>query len=401
MIDYFKKFYFYFEYVVKVEYAARLAALAQQSSVDYLTMLEKSSWQDLVKSMITKLGSWDAVEKKLLDPALTPQWQAVKGFIDATTWQELPKSSFWNSFNKITTTSLINSEFWQNYLKYTITRSFVQDAIILSSIKQLEQSIFLYIPNIEIAYYHPDFVALRNGSEMYHLSLILTDAFRVRLLENCHEWNVLQDAKTGSYDLAKIYAAVKDFQETPFYKIAALGESDAINTFNALAQKKVPDQLKLLQDHPTLHDQMSLFSMIKILHALTNYLYNKDHLDTTMAQLDRLAKNKAGPQPSILLYSTEDYVYLDDLNHLNDSVAQEVAEQAKHDQTQNPVEKSWNKLTKPNNDKVVVQGWSDFVDDIGARQDVWDDVQKIGGDAVKGFEHAGRIISGIILIRRV
>ncbi len=394
LLDYFKKFYFYFEYVVKVEYAARLAALAPQLAVDFVTIIQQSSWQGLVKTMIAKAGSWDALEKKLFDPALTPQWQAVNGTIDAKTWQEVPQSSFWNSLNTITTKSLINATFWQNYLKYTIARTFIQDAVILNSIKQLEQSIFLYIPNIEVAYYHPDFVALRNGSEMYHLSLLLTDAFRLRLLENCNDWKIFKDAKTGTYDQLKIYAAIKDFQTTPFYKVAVLGETDAINAFNAIAQKKVPDDLKLLQGQPTLHDQINLFSMVKILHALTHYLYNKDHLDSTMTFMNRTKKNQSGPQPSILLYSAEDYVYLDDLNHLNDSMEQEVAEQALHNQTTDPVAKSFNKLIKPQKGTVKVQGWSDFFEDIGsAVSDVWDDIEKTGSDAFSALEDAGESLA--------
>ena len=280
------------------------------------------------KSNDRKAGSWDNLEKKLFDASIQPQWDAVTTFIDAKTWQEVPQSSFWKSLSAVTAKSLTNSMFWQNYLKYTITRTFIQDAIILSSIKQLEESIFLYIPNIEIAYYHPDFVSLRNGSEMYHFSIFLTDAFRLRFLNIAMIGTRCKDPKTGSYDLVKLYAATKDFQETDFYKIAVLGEGDAISTFNAIAQKKVPDQLKLMQTQPTLHDQICLMSMVKILHALTNYLYNKDHLDTTMQFFARIKKNQSGPQPSILLYSTEDYVFLDDLNHLNDTVEQDVKQQA-------------------------------------------------------------------------
>lgn len=395
LLTYYKKFYFYFEYVAKVEYAARMAALAPQLSVDFVSVIQKDSWQGLIKTMIAKAGSWDALEKKLLVSTITPQWQAVMPFIDAKTWQEVPQSSFWKGFDGILTTkSLINSTFWQNYLKYTIARTFVQDGVIVNSIKQLEQSIFLYIPNIEVAYYHPDFVALRNGSEMYHLSLLLTDAFRSRLLEHCNDWNTLTDATTGDYDQLKIYAAIKDFQTTPFYKVAVLGEGDPISTFNSIAQKKVPDDVKLLQTQPTLHDQINVLSMVKILHALTHYLYNKDHLDTTMNTINQINKNKSGPQPSILLYSPEDYIYLDDLNHLNDSIEQGVAQQAKHDQDPNPVSKSWNKLVNPQKDTVKVQSWSSFFDDIAsAVTNVWDDIEKTAVDAFDSLKNAGESLA--------
>ncbi len=390
LIDYFKKFYFYFEYIVKVEYAARLAALAPNLGIDFVTSLEKTSWQDFVKAMIAKAGSWDNLEKKLLDASIQPQWDAVTTFIDAKTWQEVPQSSFWKSLSVVTAKSLTSSMFWQNYLKYTITRTFIQDSIILSSIKQLEESIFLYIPNIEIAYYHPDFVSLRNGSEMYHLSLLLTDAFRLRLLEHCNDWNTFKDPKTGSYDLVKLYAATKDYQATDFYKVAVLGEADAISTFKAIAQKKVPDQLKLMQTQPTLHDQICLMSMVKILHALTNYLYNKDHLDTTMQFFARINKNQSGPQPSMLLYSTEDYIFLDDLNHLNDTVEQDVIQKASQPKSTNPVDNAWNKLVKPSQGKVTTQSWSDFVDDITRTAgDVWSDIEKTGEDAYSALEKAG------------
>ena len=97
LIQYFKKFYFYFEYIAKVEYAARLAALAPNLGIDFVTSLEKTSWQDFVKAMIAKAGSWDNLEKKLLDASVQPQWDAVTTFIGAKTWQEVPQSSFWKS----------------------------------------------------------------------------------------------------------------------------------------------------------------------------------------------------------------------------------------------------------------------------------------------------------------
>ena len=143
--------------------------------------------------MQSKLGAWKTLEQKLLAPSLVPFWDKIKGLIQAFHHgKNFVTTSFWKSL-QLTNDSIINAGLWQKYVKYIITRSFVQDQSLLISIKEVEETIFKYIPNIEVAYYNPDFTALRNASEMFHISLILTDNLRNRHIPFCNDWKVSKD----------------------------------------------------------------------------------------------------------------------------------------------------------------------------------------------------------------
>ncbi len=412
IIQYFKNFYFYFEYVVKIEFAARIADYAHQNGIDFRSLLETKSWQDLVTLVEGKAGGWSALEKKLFDGSVKPDWNAIQGLIKASSWQDLVTTSFWTSLNKISNQSLTRSSFWQKYVKYTITRSFVQDQQLLLSIKQVEETIFKYIPNIEIAYYTPDFTSLRNASEMFHITLILTDALRNRYVPQCDEWQKLDDIK-------KIYTASLDFQKTPFYSLASYALEDQSAVYASVAQNKDPIKVPLndekFKQEPLLQEELLLLSMIKILHALTNYLYDSKHLETTMNVLAN--KSIVQPHPSIFLYAPEDYLYLEDLNLVHDSFKQTTVETktpmalgpggtSKKQTAKALFDAVMQNQKKIENPQVKVQGffgdlwidvtknvvgWAGDVEDAGEK--VWKDVEKTGKDFIDFATDAGEAIA--------
>lgn len=397
IIQYFKNFYFYLEYVVRLEYAARAVDYAHQNNIaDVVAFLENKTWKDLIALLENKAGGWESLEKKLFDKSIKPDWNALRGLIKASSWQELVTTPFWISFDKISNAGIIRSSFWQKYVKYIITRSFVQDQQLLLSIKQVEGTIFKYIPNIEVAYYTPDFTSLRNASEMFHINLILTDALRNRHIGQCDEWHALGDS-------LKIYTVSVDYKALPFYSIASYAQENQESIYSSVAQKKDPIKIPLdneqFKKEPLLQEELLLLSMIQILHALTNYLYDSTNLEHTM---DILAnKTIAKPQPSIFLYAPEDYLYLEDLNILHDSFKNDVvpsksslkpmamarggpAAGMTKDQKVNALFNAVLQSNKNTNPQVKVQGffgdlWSDIAE---SGNKVWGDMKKFGNDFV-------------------
>jgi hypothetical protein len=397
LIQYFKNFYFYLEYVVRLEYGARLAALAHQENIDMASIIEDKSWQGFVTTMETKFGGWANLEQKLFSSSLVPNYGALQGLIEASSWQELVTTPFWISLNALTTTSLMNSGFWQKYLKYSVSRSFIQDQSLLLSIKEVEETIFKYIPNIEVAYYNPDFTSLRNASEMFHISLILTDAWRMRALSDCNDWQSLKDSN-NNYDLTKVYNATVDFKKTAFYSIAALAEDDPTKIYANAAQNKVPVSLSLFKQEPLLQEELLLLSMIKVLHALTIYLYDSDHLENTMNVLAN--KNIKKPLPSIFIYAPEDFLYLEDLNLLHNNFKESAAKPRvplvqKQEAAKQLLTNVLQNKSKPVDSSVKVQGffsslWHDVKHTAGQ---AWSDIKKAGSDVVSFAQDAGKAIA--------
>lgn len=366
-IQYIKNFYFYLEYVVRLEYAAKLAALASSKNIDFLGTIDNGGWKAFVQKMESAAGSWQALEQQL-QAMSTLAVQDIIGTIHATSWQNLVETDFWQSFeNRITAQSIINSTVWQNHLKITICNTLNQDTGLLTSVFESEVTIFKYIPNIEVAYYHPEFTVLRNGSEMFRISLVLTDALRNRLIAQSLDWKGL--------DPLKQLSAAQDFQQTDFYKVATIAEQDPTNAMNQIAQSKFPYDINVFKKVPFLQEQLTCLAMIKSLQALTMNLYDNAHLNGTMQVLvnSKIVK----PSPTFLIYTPDDYLYLDDLAHLNDKFV----EHANNQQTTTPAQAT--KLakyfmSKKPEERVVVSSffgsmWNTAKDTAG---NAWNDVKK-------------------------
>ncbi len=399
LIQYFKNFYFYLEYVTRLEYAARIAALAAHYNIDMATILDKKSWPDFVQTVQAKAGSWNNLEKALFQPTITPNYLGIMGYIQATSWDELTTSPFWVSLNTITQSSIIKSSFWQKYSKYMVTRSFVQDQTLLLSIKEVEETIFKYIPNIEVAYYNPDFTALRNATEMFHISLLLTDAQRLRIIPSCIDWSMLKDAQ-NTVDLTQIYTASLEFKQTPFYSIAAMAEDNSQAVYTSVEQNKVSVDINLFKQEPLLQEELILLSMIKVLHGLTNYLYDTDHLEKTMDVLAN--KNIIQPIPSIFIYAPEDFLYLEDLNLLHNNFKQLATNTTPATTTEQKKQVVQHMMTSMSQQKssstpknVEMQfGFSDLWNGVkDSAESTWDVAKSVGQEAVSFAEDAGKKVA--------
>jgi len=204
LLTYIKNCYFYLEYLVKLEYAARLINYAESIKLDVLSIYDKDNWTGLLQTCQQKAGGWSNLQKLLFAETNKPAWNDLRGLIKASSWQELIKTPFWTAFSSLKPADFLSTDAWQSYLQYTISRGFVQDENILLMLKELKESLFKYIPNIEVAYYHPDFTNLRQGYELFLLHMLVNENKRNRLLPQASQWGIIKN-KDGSFDLLSIY----------------------------------------------------------------------------------------------------------------------------------------------------------------------------------------------------
>ncbi len=381
LLRYIKNFYFYIEYVTKLEYAALLAAYGRQQNIDVTTLLEKSTWIEFVDTLIKKSGSFTNLITTINAATLTPDWQEVQGTIVVSSWKDVVNTPFWKAI-PVTAQMIINSSFWQDFCKYTITRSFLQDTSILESIYETDQSIFRFIPNIEVAYYHPDFVQLRNAAEFHRLHLVLTDEVRNRLLSQTKDWSTIINQASGQYDLIKINDLATAYQKSDFYQLISIANSSSLGDLTQQGlQKQLPINLNYAKQ-PLVQEKLQCLAMLKNLQAQTYYLFDATHLDQTMKLL---TNTKNIPSPSLFLYTADDYVYLEDLDRLltnfKDAAAQETA---------NPsaaLQIVMNSHTKFNNDELVtVQDFGSWISGL------WNDIKQTGQDVWQGMQDFGKTV---------
>jgi hypothetical protein len=381
LLRYIKNFYFYLEYVTKLECAALLAAYGHQQNIDVTTLLEKSTWIEFVDALVKKAGSWANLVGIISSGTLTPDWQEVQGSIVVSSWKDVVNTPFWKAIS-VTPAMIINSSFWQDFCKYTITRSFVQDTSILESIYQTDQSIFRFIPNIEVAYYHPDFSQLRNAAEFHRLHLVLTDEVRNRLLKQTKDWSTIINPTTKQFDLVKINDQATVYQKTGFYQLISIANSSSLGDLTQQGlQKQLPIDLNYAKQ-PLVQEKLQCLAMLKNIQAQTYYLFDATHLDQTM----KLLANQATlPVPSFLLYTTDDYVYLEDLDRLltnfKDTAAQEAANPSAALQI---VMNSHNNL--PHDELVTVQDFGSWISGL------WNDIKQAGQDVWQGMQDFGKTV---------
>ncbi len=399
LLDHIKICYFYVEFITKLELAAHTIALARTKNIDFLTILESTSWQGL----INKLGGWDAVVKQIdqSQPPSQTDINTIRGTIQTPTWKDVINTNFWKSINT-TPDLIIKSNFWQNYCKFTVAQDFDKDASLLGSIYNVETRIFMYIPNIDVAYYNEDFTALRLSSEYFRLTMVLTDAMRNRLIKQVFDWKDFYDKTTNNIDLLKSYSAAQDFKNTTFYKLANLANQD----FSKVVQMAGANEFPLKEiygdnkPNPLAVEEITCLAMIKNLQAQLLNLFNTTNLETTMKTFADQTTKK--PIPNILLYEADDHLYLEDLAMVEDAFAQKA---------ETPEE-----VLKESDEPVVVQGigswmsnnwhkvknrakhsWSN-VEQAGKA--TWKDIKNVGGDlkslgedALKAAEDEGGVLS--------
>jgi hypothetical protein len=363
-LTYIKKYYFYLEYLSKIEYAGRLLAKAKNAGIPFLEIIKTYGWLRLKEQVNVKSYS----ELSLLDPA----WPEVQACIAATLnheiakpsssfWQDLANTSFWKSLT-LTPDDIEKTIFWQNYLKFTIYNSLSTDQNLLFSRYESELAIFKYLPNIEVAYFHPDFTQLRTSSELASIALVLNEHKRNRLLRTCVDWQKYLTPK-GLPDL-NVLDVITTFSKTTFYTMA-----NNLITFNSTLQK----QPMALQ--PPGQEQLICLTMIIILQTFLTDIFTTNKLAATMAILKKTPQQ---PRPSILPYGAEDYPYLYELNILKNEVAVAAQDAQQQEQKQASQGSASNLILLPQKTRpqVVVQNFADWLEQRG--NDVWNTIKSTG-----------------------
>lgn len=372
-VQHIKIFYFYFEYAVKLEIAGKIAAYASAVNIDPIGLLEKSTWKELVQAVTDKSGGWQNLLIKL-NAIKTPLLNIVQGSINAQRWQDIITTPFWQSI-PVTPEILLKSAFWQNYLKYSVIKLFEQDEALLSSIFDVEKRIFLYIPNIEIAYYNSDFTYLRNADEFFRIHLALADRVRDRYIKDCADWQNLKN-EFGELDLSAIKKESANFKETNFYKLVSLADQNFQSVVQKVEDKKITlDQQ--IQD-PMLQVELTCLAMLKNIQAQLIHLFDYQQIEKTKTVLNNNAIKR--PQPSILMYEAADYWHLHEVAMIQHQFEQVAPEES-----------------TGNTQKVVAGGQGDekiIIQDFGSwLSNQWNTVKKEAKKVVQDIKQTGKDIA--------
>ncbi len=327
IVRYIKNFYFYLEYVTKLERAAYLAALALHSNLtndkgkptDFFSLISSGGWNAVVSALEKKYGTGDTLLKTIQKEVMSPSWKSLEGSIKATSWHNIITTDFWKAII-VTQDDIVQSIVWQEYLKYMITRAFSHDNSLLASIKQAESNIFRYIPDIEVAYYHSDYTHLRLLAELFRVNLILTDNLRNRMLADCTAWKQYLDPTSKKAGLQNAYEVTKSYEKTPLYTYL----SEAEENFEHTMLKASTNEIKItdsLAKEPFVQQRLIVIAMVKNLHALVQNIYSLNTLDATVDVLNnKLIKQ---PRPNFMLHdAAEDYYLLEDRASIIRSITQ-------------------------------------------------------------------------------
>ncbi len=392
LLTYIKIFYFYFEYCVKRERAAKLLTLSKKYGIDYESILQKGTWFDLIRTLSKKHGGpieftklehtqdgWDGVNSAL-QATFTSERKNLTQF-----WSLISGTSFWSSL-PLTQQDLQTSLFWQDYLKVMITKSFILDNELLSTRHQNEQQLFRYIPYLETAYYLPNFTQQRYTAELSELALLLNERTRRGLLDQSIEWGSMHKTGSTEFDFASILKGAECFEQSTFYQVLQTLSHPACDPtmfkpcdpscdplckdpkakIGCTDSPFVKKDGKISFQHITLpapyKHEMLFLSMAITLQTLTYYLFDQTHLEKSIQVLLQAHRS---PMPSLLPYTAADAIYLDDWVALG----QELPKAAR----QNVAAQQANNLTVPpsagayDNERITQQGFVDWIEHVGER----------------------------------
>jgi hypothetical protein len=369
--------YFYLEYVVRREKAAGLITLLQEQGKSFPDVLLSIN-NNVMRYDWTRLVPTDQQKSNLIVPSAS-SWVALDNALEASLaqerkgWDQIGESSFWKNI-PVTTSDLVHSSFWQKYNKLMIKKTFIFDQGLLCARYENEKELFKYLPALEVAYFHPDFIQLRSSAELTKVSLLLSENTRNRMIAAVEDLN----NKTSSpqhYDWEKIMAAVDSFAASDFFTIAhtlSTASSGSQSPFQQSATNTLT--FKPLKLPSPLAEEITCLSMIVALQALTYGLFKKDKLDTTVSALKSVSTQ---PIPSLLPYTSDDYLYLKDFNHLVDEINKASAPAASGQTLVGS--SSQNTMNNQNNPRVKPQSFVDWLN-------------KTGSDVLKTIVDAGQAL---------
>lgn len=379
-IEHTKICYFFMEYIVRLELAAKFLSWYETQKLGDVAALMVPLSNDAAWAQ-KQLEAWNqfAAQGKLREniaqiAAVTnPDWmllgQTVRPALSKLTWQQIAASDFWKSIPITDPKILVQSQFWQMYLEYTLATLFLRDKSLITSLTLSEKMIYPYIPTFQQSYYDENFTNIRYSSELHRTQLALTDAMRDRLLDQSTVWSAT--------DLPKVWTQVQQFMQQPFYKLLAHATQNPVSLMNDIAQKKSAistyltqeEQQKLSADYPLIVEDLLCIGMIKNLQARTYDLFSKNKLDATIQTLRKIPTR---PVPNILMFDFKEHAFLDDLNRAIDHFTSNA------------------QLAKTQPKKLPPQfAQADISDERVVTTALWDDVKKEAGGFVDTFKNMG------------
>lgn len=224
--------------------------------------------------------------------------------------QEILQTDGWKNIT-ITAKELQNSQAWQLFIKSLVSDCYVHDYVTLEIIHQVEDQIFPYIPNIEVAYYNYDFTRLRNLAETTRIKAVLQSDLKQRYLADCTDWKSIDHTKLG--------ADVVAFKKTPFYQ-----SSHNLNTWVTL--KKDGKKLAGTPTHKALKTPVRqhvwcYFMLLNIQNNITSMMTTDNLQEILQAASNTIL------QPNFFFYEPQDLVYLYDFLSLKEVFTQDHAPQ--------------------------------------------------------------------------
>lgn len=383
IIDHIKKFYFYLEYVVKLELGAKFLRFYENNKLGDSAKLivappsGSQSRTQLVTWAQEQLQKWDNFTKQgKLQANLTqiqaiknPDWllfnETVGAALAHLSWKEIGASPFWSSIPIDDRTLIAQSNFWQKYVKYQITAQLLRDQKLIKSLEISEAMVLPYIPTFQTSYYDDDFTQIRQTAELHRTQLALTDNIRDRMLAQSIDWNKL--------NLTDVWKQAEIFAQTPFFIALSQAAQNPATLMEAITKEGsfldeylTKDEQQKLLTQPLIGEELTCLGMIKNLQAITYDMFSQDKLDSTMKAL-RVTKTR--PLPQILLFDTQDYVFIDDLNRVINYFKQSQLAATQPKQL-------------PSDDEVTTQAWGFF-------KKLWKKTKEEVKEAGKKFDKIG------------
>ena len=309
LLDHIKKFYFYLEYVVKVERAAQLI----QQGITHALPIDQTmqhGWKAYITALTTQVGAEGMRKVQEIVPTADAYNKAVQ-YCTFATWQEVPRSEFWTTA-PVTYADVLRSAIWQNFSKYEVTQAFVNTEKLLPLLAQMNANLFFYVPNMDITYYHRDFTYMRLSMELFRMQLDLNELTCFRYAQDIDDWRSVIDTSHVNASLVKIEEYAQKFRNEPLYTFLSdasrlIAESkDGIITY--------PPHIKSYLSNPYHLLQLYCFSMYKNLQARLYLLLDSDFVEKNGKLLEKNILQKT--RPSLLPLVFADFAYLKDISYI-------------------------------------------------------------------------------------
>ena len=207
--------------------------------------------------------------------------------------QTLVTSPSWQAI-EITAQDIKNSPAWQLFTKTMICDIVDNDKEFIVSAKDVNNQIFIYIPNIEQAYSDDTFTKMRLYEESIQLQALMQYEQKQRYLNQCNDWkNLSPDA---------LLTAVAQFKTTDFYTYT----HNAQKTQSKINPKTGKPSLVIIPS--PLREQILCYFMLLDIQTTVQDLMDQANARSFIQQAssDLLS-------PNFLFYTISDLAYFNDL----------------------------------------------------------------------------------------